>query len=147
MIQLGMNYTQIVEKLGLPEGDMSDEATRILLYGSPSLTLADTYRLQDDKLVVKSVSFYEQPKVIELYIADLGKPQISLDKYGSGDSLNTVVHIWPEAGRAITTTGTDQTSVIREDHFVPTTLENYLATWGKNLVGHQEVALDSSISV
>lgn len=142
MQNFGSTYAQIVAELGKPVSEKSDGDIRVLLYGSPSMTLADLYYFQNDRLVVESVSFYKQPKLMELYVLKLGKPAYSVRKYQSGspDSLNTVVHIWPEKGRAVTTTGTAQASVIREDQFAPTTLAEYLATWGRDLADNQQVA-------
>ncbi len=142
MQEFNSTYRQIVEALGKPVSEKADGEVRVLLYGSSSMTLADLYYFQNDRLVVQSVSFYKQPKPMEIYVLDLGKPAYSVRKYRSGspDSLTTVVHVWPEKGRAVTTTGTAQASVIREDQFAPTTLAKYLETWGKDLADNQQVA-------
>lgn len=142
MVQLGATYSEILQALGQPVEEKSDGEIRVLLYNASSMTLADLYYVQNDRLVVVSTSSYATPKEMNAFVHEFGRPEFSVRKYRTGipDSLYVVVHVWPEKGRAVTTTGTAQSSVIREDTFAPTTLEEYLMTWGKDLVGHQEVA-------
>lgn len=146
MFSLDTPYQEIIAKLGNPVEEKVDGDMRLLLYNSPSMTLADIYYVQGDKLVAQSFSSYENPKLIGTYISDYGTPKQSIQKFSQGtpDSLFVVVHIWPEEGRAVTTTGQDMMHVIREDQFAPTTLEQYLATWGKQLVGHEQVTIPTN---
>jgi hypothetical protein len=145
MVTIGDSYQTILSTLGAPVEEKTDGVQRVLLYGSSSQTLADMYYVENNQLVVQSLSYYASPKSMQEYVDELGMPSYSIRKYDTvNDSFNTVVHLWPQAGRAVVTTGTDQQLVIREDAFASTSKEEYLATWGKDLVGHQEVAFASS---
>ncbi len=148
MVELGSSYNQLIEMLGKPQGEAMSGSTRVVMYKSPSMTLADVYRLENDQLVMQSLSFYKEPKVMDEYVIRLGTPEYSVRKYAADtpDSLRTVVHVWPKAGRAVTTTGESYGSVIREDTFAPMELQSYLMTWGKDLVGHEQVVRAASQS-
>lgn len=138
---IGNTYEQVVQWLGKPRIERTSGTTRVVMYNSSSMTLADVYYFEDNKLVVESLSFYKQPKPMDLYIFELGKPEHSIRKYAAGtpDSLITIVHVWPDKGRAITTTGTAQNNVIRDDQFAPMSTEEYFSSLGSQIAQHERV--------
>lgn len=148
MISLGIPYAQIVEALGPPVEEKKDGVIQVLLYNSPSMTLADVYVVNDGTLESISLSHYNAPKEMSAFVQQFGAPDISVRKYapGSPDSLVTVVHIWPSVGRSVTTTGTNQTNVIREDWFASGTEEKYFAGVGAALSTHERVTYAESQS-
>ncbi len=143
-----MPYAQIIEALGPPVEEKKDGTTQVLLYNSPSMTLADVYVVNEGALESISLSHYNAPREMSVFVQQFGAPDISVRKYapGSPDSLVTVIHIWPSVGRSVTTTGITQSNVIREDWFASGTEEEYFARVGAALSTHQRVTYAESQS-
>lgn len=148
-VTLQSTYTELISLLGKPMLEASAEGQLVLYYQSEAPTLADYYIFEHTRLVFLSHSYYTAPKILTEYTGLYGPPAYSVWKYKSDtpDSLRTIVHVWPQSGRAVTTVdGTSQAAhVIREDQFTPVSLTEYLASWGKDVSGHQ-VATISAVS-
>jgi hypothetical protein len=143
-IQIGQTRQQVTQTLGTPVRESSESGMTVLWYGSKSPTMADLYVFRDGMLVLRTESHYRQPKMLSEYTKTYGVPAVSVTKYGTSarDSLNLIVHVWPEAGKAVTSVGTDADStVIGEDTFASTTLSGYLSTWGKPYDGNPTVPI------
>lgn len=139
-VSLHTTYTELITNLGTPLSATETAGLRTVTYVSDAPILSDIYIFDHDDLVYLSHSFYSRPKELQSYISQYGLPGYSVAKYPANthDSLMTYMHVWPDAGRAVTTIGGSggDVQVIREDQFAPVGLNEYLAKWGTALTGH-----------
>lgn len=147
-IPLQTTYPELLSQLGKPLSEATGGGQLALYYNSEAPTLADIYILENNRVVLVSKSYYTAPKILSDYMQQYGKPTYSVWKYPNGtpDSLRTLVHVWPQAGRLVVTVDGPSVSahVIREEQFAPQSLAQYLSTWGKNLVGHTEATISAA---
>lgn len=138
---------QVLDSLGAPVKETTESGMMVLWYGYNAPTLADFYYFNNESLAFISKSYYQNPKVFSEYLAQYGTPAQSVRKYASDDSLMQTVHIWPAAGRAVTTVGSDRNSnVVREDTFAPLTLQQYFTSWGVNIAQNQHVTITNELA-
>ena len=147
-IQFVTTKDVVVSILGPPVKETFENGRDVLWYGSNAPTLADFIYVDTQGVDLKVTSFYTARRQLADFIGQYGNPEASYKQFAAGtqDSFNRVVHIWPRAGISLVAVGTsDHADIIQETQFAPTTLSQYLATWGKDLAGH-EVATVSAIS-
>jgi hypothetical protein len=143
-IQIGDTQQKALELFGNPTETLSVLGADILQFGSTAPSQAHYVYLKQGIVVVRSISFFGQKKELREYIESYGTPTQSLKKASAGDhdSFDLTVHMWPSKGIAVTTSMSSvSANVVREDTFAPMSLELYLATWGSDLVGHQEATI------
>lgn len=150
-IQPGSTKEQIISSLGSPIQETQRDGMTILWYESRLPSKTTFYYLKDDSLGIISQAKDVQFKTFGEYVDFYGIPGLAVKRYGNEIVLDTpapIISMWPEKGLSIVSYGVDARSTLeREERFIPTTLENYLATWGKDLVGHEEVTIASTSTV
>lgn len=147
-IDLGVSKQTLFSILGSPVQETSESGQLSVWYASKSPSLADIYTFSNDALVFASQSYYKKPVILQDYVLTNGLPERSfiVRAFDTHDSLSRVIHIWPEKGLAVETIGSDMTSqVTREDTFAQTTLDMYLATWGKQYQAHETVTVSTQM--
>ena len=143
---LNISHTAVIATLGQPYQQVDNQDTLVLQYNSSALSQAHLLYFQDDKLILKSLYISPESKTLADYINQSGQPERSIFKAApdTHDSFRLVTHIWPGRGIAVTSAGWETDApVMRVDEFSPTTLNQYLQTWGKDLVGHQTATIAS----
>lgn len=145
--KLNTTYDDLIPMIGKPLVRESVGQIEMLYYISKSSTLADIYYLRNNSVVMISQSHYITPRGLKEFISANGTPTYSVRKYpdDTHDSFHTVIHVWPEKGTSVTAIGEFETaSVIREDHFLPMNLKEYISSWGKEYASNSAVIIQKS---
>ena len=148
-IALGDTASVVEAVAGKPLVDSYTGDMRVMQFGSQAPSLAQYLYLKNDRVIYKSTSWYGVPRSFEHYLSLYGTPDTSLRQYAVSDrdSLAMTVHIWPDKGLTVTTNASFIDSpVIRVDQFSPVSLEEYMATWGKTLTGHERAVTSGRIN-
>ena len=145
-IGIGFKYDEARPPLGEPLAITELDGYLILRYHSNTPTYAHYLFFQNNELVFKQIGRAKEPKVFVDYLNANGQPEVSIKRYELPiqDSLQLVVHVWPQKGIAIITEGIDPNSPIYQlQQFQPTTLQDYLQSWGKDFAAHERLTIQT----
>src|SRR3989344_592370 len=145
-IALGSTQEVVIATLGESLATTQIGENTILRYHSNTPTYAHYLFFQNNELVFKQIGRAKEPKVFVDYLNANGQPEVSIKRYAPPvqDSLQLVVHVWPQKGIAIITEGIDPNSPIYQlQQFQPTTLQDYLQSWGKDFAAHERLTIQT----
>jgi|SRR3989344_3084148 len=143
-IALGSTQEVVIATLGESLATTQIGENTILRYHSNTPTYAHYLFFQNNELVFKQIGRAKEPKVFIEYLNQLGQPEVSIKRYAPPvqDSLQLVVHVWPQKGTAIFTEGIDPNSpVYQVQEFVPTIIVVYLQNWGSEFAQHRRITV------
>ncbi|KKS84156.1 MAG: hypothetical protein UV59_C0026G0006 [Candidatus Gottesmanbacteria bacterium GW2011_GWA1_43_11] len=124
-VALAATQETVIALLGAPRATTELNGYLILRYHSNTPTYAHYLFFQNNELVFKQI----------------GRERYELPIQ---DSLQLVVHVWPQKGIAIITEGIDPNSPIYQlQQFQPTTLQDYLQSWGKDFAAHERLTIQT----
>ncbi|HCS78948.1 TPA: hypothetical protein DIV55_04370 [Patescibacteria group bacterium] len=145
-VALAATQETVIALLGAPRATTELNGYLILRYHSNTPTYAHYLFFQNNELVFKQIGRAKEPKVFVDYLNANGQPEVSIKRYELPiqDSLQLVVHVWPQKGIAIITEGIDPNSPIYQlQQFQPTTLQDYLQSWGKDFAAHERLTIQT----
>lgn len=141
------SYEEIVSKLGQPLKETDNDGFLILRYHSNSPSLASYLYLKDGRLVYKSIGIGKSELQLQFFLDAYKQPERSLLRYGQGDSLGLIAHIWPNQGIAAISMGSlPSSSLYQIQEFIPMSLEEYFKTWGKEFANNQIIQVETQLS-
>jgi hypothetical protein len=138
----------VVQQLGAPLQTLSLAGYEVLWYTSVAPSFADFYYFQNNQLRRISLARQSTKETLDSYTKQLGQAGDSRLAYsGTGDSLVQYVHVWPEKGQAIITSGNaSESGVLRSEIFSPVTLENFYQTWGKEFISQAAASTPAKVA-
>lgn len=143
-IILGTSFAQVKKILGDPIEEITDGNYTVLQYKSNTPVYAHFLTFEDKQLVHKSIGTYKSSKTLGEYVEKYGYPETSIKRHTADeqDSFNLIVHLWPDQGIAVTSSGsTADSSIFNIEEFNATTITQYLSTDGKKFAKNERVEL------
>lgn len=141
----GLTQSDIQLQRGVSVYQNERDGLLVWWYGSKDPFSAEFIYFKDDSVVMNSIRV--EGVTLQSYLNEYGRPVSSIRKYKASveDPLDTIVHVWPEKGVAVQTSGLlESSNVMRIYRFAPTSLDAFLSTLSPDLKGNENITVETS---